>query len=139
MIKQLTVFLENSEGRLAALTRAVANAGINMNMLTIAEVSDYGLVRILCEDAELAAEKLEAAGFRAKTTDVLAVEVPNEPGGLAKLLETLDAAQVNIEYGYCFNISSTRSVDVLKVDNAQAATAAMDGAGFTVLSQEDLF
>lgn len=138
MIKQLTVFLENSEGRLAALTRAVADAGINMNMLTIAEVSDYGLVRILCEDPVAAAEKLEEAGFRAKTTDVLAVEVPNEPGGLARLLETLDAAKVNIEYAYCFNVTAERAVDILKFADAQAASDAISAAGFTLLSQEDL-
>lgn len=138
MIKQLTVFLENSEGRLAALTRAVADAGINMNMLTIAEVSDYGLARILCEDPIAAAEKLEAAGFRAKTTDVLAVEVPNEPGGLARLLETLDAAKVNIEYGYCFNATAERAVDILKFADPQAASDAISAAGFKLLSQEDL-
>ena len=139
MIKQLTVFLENTEGRLAALTRAISDAGINMNMLTIAEVSDYGLVRILCEDASLAAEKLETAGFRAKTTDVLAVEVPNVPGGLAKLLETLDVADVNIEYGYCFNISDERAVDVFKVTDDEQALSALTAAGFTALNQEDLF
>lgn len=138
MIKQLTVFLENSEGRLAALTRAVADANINMNMLTIAEVSDYGLVRILCEDAVAAAEKLESAGFRAKTTDVLAVEVPNEPGGLAKLLEALDAAQLNVEYGYCFNVTAERSVDILKFADPQRAAEIITTAGFKVLSQDEL-
>ena len=139
MIDQLTVFLENAEGRLAAACRALADAGINMSMLTIAEVSDYGLVRIICDDAARAAAVLEEAGFRAMTTKVAAVEVPNRPGGLAELLEALDKLGVNIEYGYCFNITAERSVDVLKINGPDSLLDDIRAAGFTPLTQADLW
>ena len=96
MIKQVTVFLENTKGRLAALTRALADANVNMEALTIAETSDYGLVRIICDKPDEAVAALDGAGFRAITTEVIAVVVPNRPGGLADLLEKLDALK-NIE------------------------------------------
>ena len=139
MVDQLTVFLENSEGRLSALCRVLADNNINMSMLTIAEVSDYGLVRIICDDTEAAVKALDEAGFRARSTKVVAVEVPNRPGGLAELLEALDKMGLNIEYGYCFNISENRSVDVLKVRGADEAAAAIREAGYTLVPQEELF
>ncbi|MBQ9069170.1 MAG: amino acid-binding protein [Eggerthellaceae bacterium] len=139
MIDQLTVFLENKEGRLAALCRALADEDINMIMLTIAEVADYGLVRIICNDTERAVRKLDEAGFRAMSTKVVAVEVPNRPGGLAELLEAIDKLDVNVEYGYCFNISETRSVDVFKIKGHETVADDLRAAGFALLSQEELF
>ena len=138
MIDQLTVFLENSEGRLSALCRTLADNNINMSMLTIAEVSDYGLVRIICNDTSRAVDVLDQAGFRAMSTKVLAVEVPNRPGGLADLLEALDELKCNIEYGYCFNIDENRSVDVLKVDCPEKAADIIKQAGFNLISQDEL-
>ena len=138
MIDQLTVFLENSEGRLSALCRTLADNNINMSMLTIAEVSDYGLVRIICNDTARAVDVLDQAGFRAMSTKVLAVEVPNRPGGLADLLEALDELKCNIEYGYCFNIDENRSVDVLKVDCPEKAADIIKQAGFNLISQDEL-
>lgn len=138
MIDQLTVFLENKEGRLAAVCRTLANEDINMIMLTIAEVSDYGIVRIICNDTERAVRVLEEAGFRAMSTKVVAVEVPNRPGGLADLLETIDKLDVNVEYGYCFNISDSRSVDVFKIDGNTSVPDALANAGYKLFTQEEL-
>ena len=138
MINQLTVFLENSEGRLGALCRTLADNDINMSMLTIAEVADYGLVRIICNDTARAVEVLDEAGFRAMSSKVVAVEVPNRPGGLADLLEALDELKCNIEYGYCFNIDENRSVDVFKVDCPEKAADVIEQAGFTLISQDEL-
>ena len=86
MISQLTVFLENEKGRLAAACRAVSDAGINMHALNLADTSDFGVVRMLTDTPEAAAEALREQGYRATVTPVLAVRVPNVPGGLAKLL-----------------------------------------------------
>ena len=138
MIEQLTVFLENSEGRLSALCRAIADAGIDMSALTIAEVADYGVVRIICSEPERAAKLLDDAGFRAMTTQVVAVEVPNRPGGLADLLEALSALKVNIEYGYCFSINAERAIDVLKVNDAQTAAKAIEQAGYRLVKLDEL-
>ena len=141
MIDQITVFLENSEGRLAALCRTLADAGVSMSALTIADTTDYGVVRIICDKPAHALEVLEQADFRAVATKVSAIQVPNRPGGLADLLDTLGSLDLNIEYGYCFSINGDTAVDVLKIrGEAQAADAAkaIEEAGFKLLSQEDV-
>ena len=133
MIEQVTVFLENEKGRLLALTEALGNADVNMQALTIAETSDYGLVRIVCDKPEEACRVLEQEGFRALVTKVLGVVVPNRPGGLAGLLQTLESLDLNIEYGYCFSAKDDEAVDVLKVADPVRATAALEKAGYTLL------
>ena len=141
MVKQITVFLENAEGRLSALCRTLADASVNMSALTIADTTDYGVVRIICEDPERAAEVLVAADYRVVVTEVSAIAVPNEPGGLAKLLDTLDELNLNIEYGYCFSVNGETAVDVLKIRGAEQADEAarvLEAAGFKLLVQEDL-
>lgn len=140
MIMQLTVFLENSEGRLAALCRTLADANINMSALTIAETSDYGIVRIICDNVFEAVDVLENAGFRATKTKVLAVEVPDRPGALAELLEALGSTNVNIEYGYCFLANGDKAIDVLKIkpQDRKAAEDAIRGAGFKLLHWNDI-
>ena len=140
MIMQLTVFLENSEGRLAALCRTLADANINMSALTIAETSDYGIVRIICDNVFEAVDVLENAGFRATKTKVLAVEVPDRPGSLAELLEALGSTDVNIEYGYCFLSNGDKAIDVLKIkpEDRAAAEQAITGAGFKLLHWNDI-
>ncbi len=140
MIMQLTVFLENSEGRLAALCRTLADANINMSALTIAETSDYGIVRIICDNVFEAVDVLENAGFRATKTKVLAVEVPDRPGSLAELLEALGSTDVNIEYGYCFLSNGDKAIDVLKIkpEDRAAAEQAIMGAGFKLLHWNDI-
>ena len=140
MIMQLTVFLENTEGRLAALCRTLADNGINMDALTIAETSEYGLVRIICDNVFHAVDVLEESGFRATKTKVLAVELPDRPGALAEMLEALDSTDVNIEYGYCFQSDGDVAIDVLKIkpEDRDKAEAAISGAGFKLLHYDDL-
>lgn len=141
MIDQLTVFLENSEGRLAALCRVLADAKVNMYALTIADTTDYGIVRIICDDPEKAVNALSEQDYRAVVTKVAAIGVPNEPGGLAKLLDLLDELDINIEYGYCFSIKDDMAVDVLKIhapEQADEAAAALEAAGFKILQASDI-
>ena len=115
MIQQLTVFLENKEGRLSDATRTIANAGINMHALNIAESSDFGVLRIISDTPDAAAKALTEAGFRATCTPVLAIQVSGEAGGLADLLEKLDELDVNIEYGYCYSSDDNKAINILKV------------------------
>lgn len=141
MIDQLTVFLENSEGHLAELTRALADAKVNMIALTIADTADYGLVRIICDDPHAAKDALSEAGYSAIVNKVSAFEVPNRPGGLAELLAILDDLDIPVEYGYCFSTKDDKAVDVLKVhmpSEASKAVFAIEAAGFKVLGPEDL-
>ena len=139
MISQVTVFLENEKGRLAAACRTVAEAGINMHALNLADTADFGVVRMLTDTPDAAAEALREAGYRATVTPVLAVRVPNVPGGLAKLLEFMDAQDVNIEYGYCFSVNAEMAVDVLKVDGDDEIETKLATAGFAPVQPQDVY
>lgn len=138
MIDQITVFLENTEGRLAKMVRCVADAGVNMSALTIADTSEYGVARAICDKPAEAVAALDAGGYRAIATKVLAVAVPNRPAGLAELLDVLDGSGVNIEYGYCFSLRPDQAVDVLKVSEPVRASAVIADAGFKLLDLADL-
>ena len=138
MIKQLSVFLENNRGRLAELTRCLADAEINMHDLFIADTSDFGIVRIFCDTPEKALSVLRNADYRASLTDVIAVRVPNVPGGLATMLEYLNEQEINIEYGYCFSLGDTYAIDVLKIDDTTIEST-LEKAGFEIVKAEDVY
>lgn len=138
MISQLTIFLENEKGRLAAATRIIADAGINMKSLNIAESSEFGVLRVICDTPKAAALALTEAGLRASVTPVMAVEVPNVKGGLADLLEKLDDLDINIEYGYCFSVGEETAIDILKVKDPSVEVH-VKAAGIKVLSPEDVY
>ena len=138
MIEQITVFLENAEGRLAKMVRCMADAGVNMSALTIADTSEYGVVRIVCDKPAEAVAALDEGGFRAIATKVLAVAVPNRPAGLAELLSVLDENDLYIVYGYCFSLRADLAVDVLKIAEAERASEVIAAAGFKLLELEDL-
>ena len=109
-------------------------------VMTIAETSDYGIVRIICDNVFHAVDVLDEAGFRATKTKVLAVELPDRPGALAELLEALDTTKVNIEYGYCFQSNGDVAIDVLKIkpEDRDRAEAAIERAGFKTLHYDDI-
>ena len=139
MIEQLSVFLENKTGRLAELCRALGDAGINMRALMVADTEEFGVVRIICDHPARAREVLEATGFGVSATPVVAVEIPDVPGGLADILEALGARGMNVEYAYCFvEPSGDAAVDVFKVDDAGAAEVLRSG-GYRVLEPSDLY
>lgn len=137
MIDQLTVFLTNESGRLAAMCKAIGNAGIQMHALLVADTTDYGIVRIVCDNPERALSTLTTEGFSACLTKVVAVDVPNVPGGLAQVLEALDSANLNIEYSYCFAGQNNQASVVIKTD--EHAVSALEAAGFNVLHPSDLY
>ncbi len=139
MIEQLSVFLENSPGRLAELARALGDAGINMRSLMVADTEEFGVVRIICDHPRDAAGRLGELGFGASLTPVVAVEIPDRPGGLADVLETLGSAGLNVEYAYAFvEPSGDAAVDIFKVD-ASGADEALSSAGFRVLDAGELY
>ena len=138
MISQLTVFLANEKGRLAAACRTLADADINMKALFIADTADFGIVRIFCDTPARAVEVLGQAGFRASLTPVIAVSVEDAPGTLADLLGFCQGASMNIEYGYCFCTADGKAVDVLKIEG-DGAEAVLAEAGFAVLAPEEVY
>ena len=99
-LKQISVFLENTPGHLEGVCKAVADAGVNLRTITIAETKEYGIVRAIVDKPEEAAAALKEAGFFAKIIEVLAVEVDDTPGALLSILKKASAAGLNIEYMY---------------------------------------
>lgn len=138
MILQLTVFLQNEKGTLARLTRTIADKGINMHAMFLADTSDFGIARIFCDEPEHVASSLCDEGFRACVTPVNAVHVPNEPGGLARLLDFCNSADINIEYAYCFKVGDETAIDVFKVEN-EDIDEALRQAGFKIAEPEDIY
>jgi len=139
MIDQITVFLENEKGRLAAMCRVLGNAGISMRALVIADTASYGVARIIADTPRRACEALIEAGYRAKITQVCAVSVPDHAGGLAALLEALDEAGLNVEYAYCFSADNGEAVDILRIDDDVRIAGIITGAGFRILGPEEVY
>lgn len=121
-VQQISVFLENKSGRLAELTDILGNNGINIRALSIADTSDFGILRLIVSDPEQAWKVLKSSGFTVSMTDVIAVEVKDEPGGLAFVLKLLEAANINIEYLYAFlEKSSNDALVVFRVEQIDEA------------------
>ena len=140
MIAQVSVFLENKSGRLAELTRVLGDAGINMRALMVADTSEFGVVRIVCDRPHAAVSALEGAGFGASLTDVVAIEVPDRPGGLADVLDVLGSEGLNVEYAYCFiDPSGSAAVDIVRVEDSARAAAALRSADIVVREPETLY
>ncbi|MDR1430315.1 MAG: ACT domain-containing protein [Spirochaetaceae bacterium] len=99
-IKQISVFLENNAGRLGDVTRVLAQAGINIRAISIADTADFGILRLIVDKSDAAVAALGSAGFTTRETSVVAVEVTDTPGSLAGVMELFQKSQVNIEYLY---------------------------------------
>jgi hypothetical protein len=139
MIDQVSVFLENKAGRLAELCRTLGDAAIDMHALMVADTEEFGVVRIICDTPRNAVALLDEQGFSASVTPVLAVEIPDRAGGLADVLEALEAEGLGVEYAYCFvEPSGAAAVDILKVD-APGSESALSRAGFRSLSPAELY
>ncbi|MBR0150679.1 MAG: ACT domain-containing protein [Synergistaceae bacterium] len=139
-VKQISVFLENRPGCLHEMTKALAEAGIDLRGLSLAETSDFGIVRLIVDDVLGTANTLKEAGFVASLTDVLAVEVPNVPGGLNRVLEILDGAGINVEYMYAIlgNKKSDTAYMIFRVNDNAKASSALTGAGVKIMGAEEL-
>lgn len=125
-VKQISVFLENKSGRLAAVTGILGQHEINIRALSIADTSDFGILRLIVSDPTRAYGVLKDAGFTVSETDVIAVEVPDTPGGLSAVLNILDQAGANIEYLYAFvSKSSGNALVLFKVEDIDKADKAL--------------
>ena len=138
-IKQISVFLENKPGTLKKMTGVLADHQIDMRALSIAETKDFGIARIIVDDVLAAVGVLKDADFVASLTSVLAVAVPDEPGGLDKMLQIFADAKVNIEYMYAFiTVSKQFAYVVLRVEDNAAAEKILTEHGITLVNEEDM-
>jgi len=138
-ITQLSVFLENTAGRLREVTGILRDAQINIRALSLAETTDFGILRIIVNDPQKAAQVLRQAHFTVRETPILAVEVPDRPGGLHSMLETLAKENINIEYVYGFVEKRTdNALIVIRVEQPDRAIQVLQAQGFHVVSNEEI-
>jgi hypothetical protein len=136
-IKQISVFLENTTGRLSEVTRTLSKAGINLRAINIADTADFGILRIIVDKTDEAAGILNTAGFTIKMTTVAAVEIEDKPGSLDGLIEMIQRSGINIEYLYAFLGSSVsrqsgKAVVVFKLDDHEKGFAMLEKSGFVL-------
>ncbi|SHG94897.1 ACT domain protein [Thermosyntropha lipolytica DSM 11003] len=140
MAKQISVFLENKAGRLAHVTRVLGDAGINIRALSIADTSDFGILRLIVSDPDKAYKVLKEAGFTVSETEVIAVQVPDAPGGLASVLEQMSEENLNIEYLYAFlGTSENDALVIFKVEDIEKARKAFIERGIKFLDETRLY
>ena len=136
---QISVFLENRAGQLSNITRVLSENGVDLRAINIAETQDYGVLRIIPADAQKASAVLLENGFIMAMTPVIAVAVPDRPGGLNSLLEALAEKEIGIEYMYSvFSSNSGESIMVLQVGEAEKVSALLSEKGFKVSSIEEI-
>ncbi len=139
-LQQLSLFLENRPGQLREPCEVLAAAGIDLMTMSLADSAQFGVLRFVVRDPEQARKVLENAGLVARTTDVVAVEVENKPGGLAAVLRVIDEAGLAVEYMYDFGAASRagKAAIVFRFEEPDKAVAILEAAGVRVLSREEL-
>ena len=138
-VKQVSIFLENTKGSLKKVTALLRDNGIDLIALSIADTRDFGILRTIVSDTDRAVEIIREAGYAAKLTDVLAVAVPDRPGGLNDVLELLDEAGIAIEYLYSFvRTSGDHALIIFRVEELERASGVLEGAGIKLLMQEQV-
>jgi hypothetical protein len=136
-IKQISIFLENRRGRLADVTRILTESKINMRALSLADTADFGVLRIIVDEQERCLGVLHDNDFIAQETDVIAVEVPDEPGGLYGILSLFDRNDVNIEYMYAFvEKKMDRAAVIFKIDDHEKAKDVLGKSNINVLTRD---
>jgi hypothetical protein len=139
-VKQLSIFLENQSGRLAEVTGALGVEGINIRALSLADTSGFGILRLIVNDIEKARQVLRGKGFTVRETDVIAVEMPDQPSGLAGILKILGDNGINVEYMYAFvQKSAENAVVVFRIEDIDNAINALLESGVKILSASEVY
>lgn len=138
-VQQIAVFLENKSGRLAEITAVIAKENINIRALSVADTADFGILRLIVDNVEKAKATLKENGFTVGITNVLAVEVSDQVGGLATVLKSIEAAGLNVEYMYAFvNKCVDNAVLIFRFEDMNQAIDALRQAGYTMLTGEQI-
>jgi len=139
-VDQLSIFLENRAGRLAEVTRLLSEAGVNIRALSLADTSDFGILRLIVSDFDKAKATLKENGFTVGRTSVVAVEVTDEPGGLHNILSMLQDAGINVEYMYAFVQQSDNSaVLIFRFDRTDQGIELLNKNNITILPGDKLY
>lgn len=139
-VKQISVFLENKSGRLAQVTQILADNGVNIRALSLADTADFGILRLIVDDRDKASNVLKSAGYTLGETDVVAVEVTDKPGGLADILSILWNAELDVEYMYAFvQTSGKNAVMIFRLEDADKAVKVFSESNVKLLSGEEVY
>ncbi len=139
-IQQLSLFLENQPGQIVKPCRLLANEGVNIRTLSVADTKQFGILRMIVSDWEKASALLKAAGYVVTMTEVVAIEVPDQPGGLSRVLEVLENSPVNVEYMYSFAAGNRgTAVMIFRFDQPDAAIKLFHDAGISVVEGVDIY
>lgn len=138
IIKQLSVFLENKSGRLNEVSSLLAEAGINMSAFSIADTSDFGILRVIVSNPDNALKILREREFSASLTEVVCLICPNEPGALARALDILSKEDVQIEYMYAFSIDQSANI-IIRPANVQKCINALNSHQMELMKASDLY
>ncbi len=139
-VKQISIFLENKKGRLYEAIDTLAKAKINIRALSIADTSEFGILRLIVPEPDKATKALEKSGFTVRENNVIAIGVSDQPGGLSEALKVLNDAQINVEYLYAFvEKTAQKAVVVIRTENTDAAVKALKDGGITVLTAKELY
>jgi hypothetical protein len=139
-VEQISVFLENKAGRLAEVTKVLGEGGINIRALSLADTTDFGILRLIVDNYDKAREILKKHGFTVGKTEVVAIEVPDRPGGLAWVLQILSDSDVNVEYMYAFvQHSGKNAVIIFRFDNLERAIELLHKQGVRIYNGEEVY
>jgi hypothetical protein len=139
-VEQISVFLENKAGRLAEITRVLGEAGVNIRALSLADTSDFGILRLIVDDNDKAKAVLKEHGFTVGKTNVVAVEVEDRPGGLSHILGILSKENINVEYMYAFvQHTGENAVIIFRFDDIDAAVRLLVNNNIKVLEGKTVY
>lgn len=139
LVRQISVFLENKKGRLSEVTKILKEHNIDIIALSIADTTNFGILRMIVDKHEFAVEVMRNSGFTVSTTEVLVVEVLDQPGGLHEVLEVLKDNNISIEYAYSFvRRPSDSAIILFKVEDPLGTTDILKNAGFHTITEEDI-
>lgn len=138
-VEQISIFLENKSGRLAEVTSVLSEAAINIRALYLADTADFGILRLIVNDTEKARQALKDHGFTVEKTKVVAIEVPDRPGGLSSILNTIKEAGINVEYMYAFvEKSGENAIVIFRFDELERSIDILRQSGVRILGGEEL-
>ena len=139
-VEQISVFLENKPGALAEVTRILGESGVNIRALSLADTKDFGILRLIVNDNEKAMEILGRKGLTVRKTEVVAVEVPDRPGGLAEILKVLFEADINVEYLYAFvQQSGENAIIIFRFDETDRAISVLSEKKVRILDGKKVY
>jgi hypothetical protein len=140
LVKQISIFLENKSGRLAEVTKTLGSNDIDISALSIADTTDFGILRLIVNKPEKAERVLKESGFTVSCTSVIAIAVEDKPGGLASALEILEKESIGIEYMYAFvGKTSTDALVILRVEDPEKAVLSLSNKKIKVLASDTVY